>query len=468
MERVAAVLKALDRTSARQWLAVVLLVAALQRLGLWFLYRPVAFSDTFSYRRLAGAILGGWEFYDGTRTPGYPLVMAIFRSDESLWLAQMVMGVTVTILFFYVGRQVTGRAWVGGVMGLAHTLNPGQLFFEPNLLSETAATFWLILTTAGFFFWFYRPERRSVWVAFLLGVSVSMAWLTRPLFIYLPFWLLLFLVRCELPVARAGNSGSSAGRQAPGFRFHIQPVTFARLAAYLLPVVLILAGWAGFIHSRFGDWSLTTMTGYHLIQHTGSFFEYAPDRYASLRDAYLKYRDLQVAEHGNQTNAIWGAIPEMQQASGASFYDLSRILTRISVQLIREHPDLYLKNVLKGWWYFWRVPVYWSQESFLWAGPGKLLDPLIVVERLVLFGINLLFLMTSIAGLVWTRARRALQIPASLGFVAGTVWFASILQTLVDHGDNPRFLVPLQSLVVLWVIWTGWKMLVSAGKVKEG
>jgi len=36
---------------------------------------------------------------------------------------------------------------------------------------------------------------------------------------------------------------------------------------------------------------------------------------------------------------------------------------------------------------------------------------------------------------------------------------ASILQTLLDHGDNPRFLVPLQSLVVLWVLWFGWQLL---------
>ncbi len=33
----------------------------------------------------------------------------------------------------------------------------------------------------------------------------------------------------------------------------------------------------------------------------------------------------------------------------------------------------------------------------------------------------------------------------------GNIWITSILQTLLDHGDNPRFLVPLQSLVVLWV-----------------
>jgi len=33
------------------------------------------------------------------------------------------------------------------------------------------------------------------------------------------------------------------------------------------------------------------------------------------------------------------------------------------------------------------------------------------------------------------------------------VWIASILQSMLDHGDNPRFLIPMQSLVVLIVLW---------------
>jgi hypothetical protein len=31
---------------------------------------------------------------------------------------------------------------------------------------------------------------------------------------------------------------------------------------------------------------------------------------------------------------------------------------------------------------------------------------------------------------------------------AGTVWVSSVLQTLFEHGDNARFLVPAQMLVV--------------------
>jgi hypothetical protein len=41
----------------------------------------------------------------------------------------------------------------------------------------------------------------------------------------------------------------------------------------------------------------------------------------------------------------------------------------------------------------------------------------------------------------------------------GTIWISSILQAILDHGDNPRFLVLLQFLVVLWVMWVACALL---------
>jgi hypothetical protein len=88
-----------------------------------------------------------------------------------------------------------------------------------------------------------------------------------------------------------------------------------------------------------------------------------------------------------------------------------------------------------------------------------------------LFGVNLLFIILSLvaAGLaVWPKSSAGQQpvmarlrsiadrMPAFLWCVTGIVWIASILQTLLDHGDNPRFLVPLQTLVVLWMLWVFW------------
>ena len=435
-------------------LIIVILVAVGVRGILWLTYRPVAYSDTHSYRRLANAIHAPqWQGYDGTRTPGYPLVLAFFGPDERVYHAQLVMGLVITLLLFYIGWQVSGKVWFGGALAVAHSLNLGQLFFEADLLSETPTTFWIMLSLAGTAFWLYDPKHRSIWLACGLGFTTTAAALTRPLFIYLPFWILLFLLMDVLRL-----------------RFILQAVK--RTIAFLLPVALLFGLWVNFIHSSFHDWALTTMTGYHMVQHTGSYFEYVPDKYAALRDTYIKYRDAQIAQNGTQANAIWDAIPEMTKVSGMTFFDLNRTLARISTRLILDHPDLYLKDCLEGWWMFWRTPVYWSQASFRTPGIAAVIRPAILIERLVLFGGNLLFITLSLvaAGLavrskisagqrtVMAHLRSiAASMPAFLWCVTGTIWIASILQTLLDHGDNPRFLVPLQSLVVLWVLWTSWQ-----------
>lgn len=44
-------------------------------------------------------------------------------------------------------------------------------------------------------------------------------------------------------------------------------------------------------------------------------------------------------------------------------------------------------------------------------------------------------------------------------FAVGVVWLTSIIQTLLDHGDNPRFFVPIQRLVLFVILWWGISLL---------
>lgn len=442
-----------NRASFRILIAVILVAFGIRAL-LWFTYRPVVYSDTHSYRRLANAILTPyWKGYDGTRTPGYPILLALLGSDAHVYLTQLAMGLAITLLLYYIGWQVSGKVWIGGALALAHCLNLGQLFFEANLLTETPTTFWIMLSLTGVAFWLYHPKHRSTWLACGLGFVSTVAALTRPLFIYLPFWLLLFLWVDDRPL-----------------KLPLQ--TLKRVSAFLLPVIVLFGLWVNFIHSRFHDWALTTMTGFHMVQHTGSYFEYVPDQYADLRDTYIHYRDAQIAQNGTLVNAIWDAIPEMTRVSGMTFYDLNRTLARISTRLILEHPELFLRDCLDGWWMFWRTPIYWAPDSFRWQGFEALIRPVIWIERLVLSGINILFILLSLLTLGLAIRSRVNQprsekmarlwavvsdLPLFSWCIAGTIWIASILQTLLDHGDNPRFLVPLQSLVVFWVLWFGWQ-----------
>jgi len=454
------------------WLLLVLAVGLISRLIILLLYQPVAFSDSPSYRRLANSVLQGFEKYDGTRTPGYPVFLALTGNDQCVWVVQLLLGLATTLLLFYIGWKLTERPWFGGLIALSHTFNLGQLFFESNLLTETLTTFLLVLTMSGMLIWLLYPKRRSLWFAFFIGLISVLTVLVRPLFIYLPFFLLIFMwIGLKLKYIPAGSIyviDSKISKQQPSVDLH----SLKFLIAFIVPVVLLLGGWVSFIYKNYGDWSLTTMSGYHLIQHTGSFFEYVPDEYASLRDTYIHYRDIHITQYGTQTNTIWEAIPEMSRVSGYNFYDLSKVLTRISIQLILSHPFLFMKSAFFGWWMFWRTSFYWSADALRYSWMASGLSFVILVERIFLFIVNLIFIGSSIyfalsetLASIRHKSSRIRLHPVNPGkytyswLLLGMIWIASILQTILDHGDNPRFLVPMQSLVVLWVAFFFYQLL---------
>jgi len=431
------------RLPPRRALVLTLVLALVERVLLWRFYPVRVVNDTGTYRRLAESILHHWENYDGVRTPGYPAFLALLKSNEGVYLGQLALGVGITLVFFVIGWRLFRNPLAGTALALAHTLNLGQLFFEAHLMSETLATFWVALTLLAAFLWFEKPQQRP-WLAAGIGLAGILAGLTRPLFLFLPFWLGLALAL--VPGLKTGLT----------WRERLRALDWRTLLAAWLPAGALLFAWMAFIHQRFGIWNVTTITGYNLIQHTGYYFEYVPDEYAALRDVYLRYRDARIAQYGTQGNAIWQAIPEMSAASGLGFYDLSETLRRLSLQLIREHPHLYLHYALKGWWLFWRAPIYWSATNLLTpAWVAQALAGLILAERLILFAVNLLFLLLSPLPLFWRRVRAYLNGHPFLGVLAATLWVTSVLQTLPDHGDNPRFLVPMQSWVVVWVIAAG-------------
>lgn len=419
---------------------VVVAVAILLRVVLFLTYPEVSYSDTASYRRSADAILGGLVNYDGTRTPGYPAFMALLGPDRAVYAAQLILGFCITLAWFYLGWKASGKPFFGGLAALAHTLNPGQLLFEANLLTETLSTFFLVLALVGAFIWLEFPRRRNVWLGLGMGLSISLAALVRPLFIFMPVWLAVFL--------------------AFSFKDKKIKVDWRPLVTILAIAAVLIGGWMGWVKNRYGVFSLTTMTGYHLVQHTGYYFEDVPDEYAAIRDTYIKYRDARIEERGTQGNTIWDAIPEISEASGYGFYQLSEVMQEISIQLILTHPWQYLAHVLKGWWYFWRAPVYWDITAVSSAAFARALEIIILAARGLLFGANMIFILSSF-GLVFSkRLRKIWSFYPFHWLLAGAIWMTSVASSIMDHGDNPRFLVPLQSVVVylvIWIIWGSWK-----------
>jgi 4-amino-4-deoxy-L-arabinose transferase-like glycosyltransferase len=415
------------------WLGLVLILSLFLRVMLFAIYSPVSFSDTGGYQRSAQAVLNGFENYDGTRTPVYPILIALTGSEKMLYISQLFLGLGITLAWFIIGWKVSRKPFIGALIALAHTLNPGQFFFEANLLTETLAAFWLILSLLGAYFWLADRKYHSTWLALGIGISTSLAALTRPQFIFMPLWLAIFLAFTSQDRTR---------------RFNFKP-----FVGLLLPALVLIGGWMAWVYSRYNILSVTTMSGFHLVQHAGYYFEDLPDEFAAIRDTYIAFRDTRLDAFGTQSNTIWEAIPALQEASGLNFYDLSQTLQELSLKLILTHPWQYLERVLKGWFWFWRAPVYWRQSAFTLPGISNLMVLWVWLARGLMVLMNLVFVLSSIAALISNRVRHFFNLSSFHWLLAGTVWITSIFTSLLEHGENQRFLIPLQTAVIFWAIW---------------
>lgn len=417
------------------WLASVILVAALERILLYVFYRPVAYNDTATYRRLAAQVAQGWDHFEASRMPGYPFFLAQLGPDERVYMVQLVLGFLTTLLFFYIGWRISGKGWFAGLAALAHTLNLQQLFIEADLLTEPLTTFFIVLALAGMAWLLISESKRSLWrvllAGLLIGSSAGLALLLRANYIFLPFWAAFLVII--------------------GWRA-LPPVRWSAGVAMGLVGLVVIGVWVNYVHQDYHMWSLSTVDGYHLMNHSGVFFEYVPDKYAALRDTFLQYRAAQIAQTGSPGNTIWNAIPALEKISGMGFFDLSRLLEKISIQLILKYPGLYLRDVLLGWEAFWKAPFHWAVSPGETPLLATLRRGIILLNRGALVLANLVFILGTLL-LVWKKARRFLKMDAFWWFVLSVIWLTSVIQALLEYGDNPRYSVSVQSWIVLIVLW---------------
>jgi len=150
------------------WPGSLLLLGVLLRAWLWFSYSPISYGDTGSYMRLGEAL----------RVPGYPAFLALLDlQPDRVWFVQMLLGLTISMLLYWITWRTTNSMALGFVVGALYNLIPGQFLFEANLLTETLTTFFVVLSLACSFVLpvfevllgdmasYYYWEWRSAWWA---------------------------------------------------------------------------------------------------------------------------------------------------------------------------------------------------------------------------------------------------------------------------------------------------------------
>jgi hypothetical protein len=228
--------------------------------------------------------------------------------------------------------------------------------------------------------------------------------------------------------------------------------------SFSIAFVSLVFGWAIFNKATVDYFGLTTLIGYNLSQHSGGFMEKAPSTYADIRDIYLRHRDQKLTESKSHSMTIWVARREIQDRTGMSDVTLSRELSKLSLELFTRYPGLYARSVAEAWASFWTVPNYWKLESVDSSSAVSFLKSVWKIEWYLLIVMNFVFLIVGgcaiIRGLVnGFNGTTAPDFPLILSCV---VISASGLQALLELGENGRYSIPTQPLVVSLVLITVW------------
>jgi hypothetical protein len=444
---------AVSTMGVRTKLGVLLFVGVLLRAGLCLTYAPVPYPDTPSYFRLAVAVwTGDFSTYDGRRPPGYPVVIALANgSPHGVWALQLLAGLGISVLLFAITLAITGRPWVATAVGLSYDVNLAQLFFEATLLAETIGTLLVVGAVATLLLSRHalREPGPVIWRVAGTGVLAGAAVLTKPQFVFLPLLI--------------GALVAAAPTQRVRWRTRL-----GRAALATLPGVLLILVWCTVNHAKTGSFTLSTQLGIGLMNQSLAFVELAPDRYRTIRDVYVRYRDAKLARTGLHT-ANWDAVPELLTITGLSLPALSKELTALSLNLFVHQPLRYAKGVALAWVDFWMVPNYWQPARL---APSWLVRPLALLwrlEHLVLRAVNVTFLVVCALAVISRRFRARVGFEWSLASISAVVIATSIVQALGEYGENARYAVSVQALVVLVVAlaasrWRAGVQVISAAR----
>jgi hypothetical protein len=425
--------------------AVLVLASLALRILVLHDYALFHANDSRSYLDLASALAHlDFNRYDGSRTPIYPLLLLLGRlNDARIQWIQLVLGTLNAVLLYAIAFTDTGRRRLALVVGLSYGLSIAQISLESSLLTETLSAF-LILCTALALQSLLRSGNRLGLRLLYTSTAASLAALTRPLLLVVP---LLLSSLYFLPWSRRSF-------------LRLPPPRVGSVLCLLCPMLVLLFGWAAFNFEKLGYPGLTTLTGFSLTQHSGAFIEDAPDRYATIRDVYLQFRAKQIQKTGAQTMTIWFAAPALMQTTGASWPELSKSLTRMSLGLFVRHPLRYAASVFRSWLRFWDVRNYWRWDRFRTPAVAASLRMGWRLEHGLALLLNWTFLLIVLAPRVSRYLRRRAG-PASKVAVCMVlvVLATSIGQACVEYGENCRYampVLPLVQYVVLVSIGSRW------------
>ncbi len=437
----------LNRFGKRSAILFLVVTGILVRAFMYHYTNVVYFSDSSSYLDTAKCLLS-WDFstYTGFRTWGYPLVLALFNLDGNhVWLFQMFLGIFSSVLFLDMLFLLTGRLLLSTLFALYYTLSI-HMYFEAQILTEPLTTFLFNLSVYFLLKAWLKKETRTTSLI-LLGFTASLLSQVRPNYA-------LFVLLCGFITLLLPHSGSMMKRLLNGVRF-------------ALPVALVLFSVVGFNRVVAGLSSTTSMTGIALMSHMIPYMELADDRYAKVRDIVIDLRE-QVRKEGKSIyrDTTSRETPAVREKLGYSAEEASEVFTKIALELIMKHPDLYLKSVYESWKGIWNRPIYWYYWNFEKVSPHWVERICTIkwrLEEIFLEGSKYFFLFATLYFLFLSLRKEEESVKGAFCLsVSAIIFLCSVGNSMFMHpeGESARYFWPMEP-VQLFLIFVALGMFLN-------
>lgn len=410
-------------------LTTILVFGVLLRLFIILLYqRPTIFPDAEGYIYLGNLLYDGQlAGYIGERTPGYPLLLALAANNLNLVVFfQFIIGLLTSIFLYKNLLLLKIERTIALVTCLFLSSFLHVIFYETAILTEALTLFFMVVTCYCYLrFFFENTTLKGLFLfSFLLGYLVFI----KPFYIYLPFIFYAFFVIKDFSISRFFNK---------------------RIVIFFFPMISFL-GWSYVNKINTGYFVPTTFYGYNISQNCVYFAEKTPDEFKTIRDIYVKHREIALKEHKDVAMSIWFAYDELRSVTGLSFIELSDKLNQYGKTAIQNNPSDYLYQVVfRSWVDFWKVDMYWNYRDFKVPYANKFLISIWYIQSTVLQIIKIIFILLLPLQLFEFLKRKKITHELVFSII---VLATSVLQAISTYGNNSRFSYPFEFLMVIVVL----------------
>lgn len=307
--------------------SILFLILILERLAVTFVFKPIIYPDSASYKRIAVSLVDNKSFGEiKKRTPGYPLFLAMIysfiRNDRFVVLLQHVLG----LLLIFVMIKMSYPDVIKVIAAVIYIFDMHILRYEHSVLADFMLAFVLSLSVFLLHEFFIRHKKIYI---FLTSVTVGYGIMVKPVLKLYPYAVIIVLILYFIKSRK------------PMFDL------LKTVIVFIIPVTIIWGSWSLRNYFQKGFFGLTESFGSEMIAMTENFIDFNSPEYKDVKEIYKKHLKTKKSKRDYVISKV-----QIELKDKYSDEEINMIFSGIAKEALRKHPLKYLRRVARESCYF--------------------------------------------------------------------------------------------------------------------